>query len=74
MIAEAKRMKIFVREEPFTRFNLYVADELFLTNTSMRAMPVVSVDARVIGSGKVGPVTKKMIRLLTTRRGSVKNA
>lgn len=67
-IAEARRLKIAVLEEPFTRCNLYGADEVFLTNTSMGAMPVTSVDGRPIGEGKVGSLTKKMIRSLRPRR------
>ena len=68
VIVEAKRLKLMVREEPFTRFNLYGADEVFLTNTSMGAMPVASVDERVIGDGRVGEVTKKMLQFFRHRK------
>jgi len=69
VIREAKRLKLVVQEEPFTRFNLYGAEEVFLTNTSMGAMPVVSVDERLIGDGHVGEVTKKMIQVFRQRKG-----
>ena len=69
VIREAKRTGTALHEEPFTRFNLYGADEVFLTNTSMGVMPVVSVDERGIGDRRVGPVTKKMIQRLSTKKG-----
>ena len=69
-IREAKRLRLVVQEEPFTRFNLYGADEVFLTNTSMGAMPVTSIDERIIGDGHVGEVTKKMIQTLRHRKDS----
>lgn len=69
-LREAKRIGISVHEEPFTRSNLYGAEEVFLTNTSMGAMPVVSVDKRLIGNGKTGPVTQKFIRLFRPRKGN----
>lgn len=50
-----------VKEEPFTRFEVYDADEMFLTGTAAEAIPVVKVDGRVIGSGKPGAITKKLI-------------
>jgi branched-chain amino acid aminotransferase len=49
-------------EKPFTRHDVYVADEVFLTGTAAEMMPVVDVDERVIGDGRPGPLTK----LLTT--------
>ncbi len=69
-IQAAKRIGVSVHEEPFTRFNLYGAEEVFLTNTSMGAMPVVSVDKRVIGDGKIGPVTQKFIQIFRSRKGN----
>jgi len=62
-----------VREEVFTRFEVYTADEVFLTGTAAEAIPVVSVDQRVIGDGKPGPVTKELIdrfRARTTIEGT----
>ncbi len=52
---------ITVKEEPFTRFEVYDADEMFLTGTAAEAIPVVKVDGRVIGSGKPGTITRKLI-------------
>lgn len=69
VVREAARMKIPVREEPFTRVALYTAEEVFLTNTSMGVMPVVSVDGRTIGDGKTGSFAKRLLKALRSREG-----
>lgn len=51
-----------VREECFTRFEVFDADECFLTGTAAEAIPVVRVDTRVIGDGKPGPMTNELVR------------
>ncbi len=56
----ARRRGIEVREELFTRHDLYIADEIFLTGTAAEIIPVVKVDGRVIGDGVPGPVTKDL--------------
>ena len=73
VIRETKRIGAVIREEPFTRFNLYGADEVFLTNTSMGVMPVSSVDKRIISEGFVGPVAKSLIACLR-RQGMTEHA
>lgn len=40
--------------------NLLDADEVFLTNSSWRVLPVARVEKKTIGSGSVGPVTAKL--------------
>ncbi|MCE5315281.1 MAG: branched-chain-amino-acid transaminase [Armatimonadota bacterium] len=45
----------------FTRFDLYTADEAFLTGTGAEVIPMVKLDARSIGDGKPGPLTNKLI-------------
>ena len=57
----AKKRGITVREEFVTRFDVYTADEMFLTGTAAECIPVVEVDQRSIGNGKVGDVTKTLI-------------
>ncbi|MBV9947244.1 MAG: branched-chain amino acid transaminase [Myxococcales bacterium] len=47
-------------ERPIGRTELYVADELFLCGTGAEITPVRSVDARVIGDGTVGPITRRL--------------
>lgn len=49
-------------ERPFTRHDLYVADEIFLTGTAAEVIPVIEVDGRKIGDGTPGPVTGDLIR------------
>ena len=46
-----------VREERFTRDELYTADEAFLTGTAAEMTPIHEVDNRKIGAGRPGPVT-----------------
>ena len=49
-----------VREELLTRYDIYTADEVFLTGTAAEIVGVVKLDGRVIGSGAVGPVTRAL--------------
>ncbi|MEK6957550.1 MAG: branched-chain amino acid transaminase [archaeon] len=51
---------IKIREQLFTRDQLYIADEVFLTGTAAEVTPIRSVDDRIIGEGKPGPITKKL--------------
>ncbi|MDF1823297.1 MAG: branched-chain-amino-acid transaminase [Verrucomicrobiales bacterium] len=50
-----------LKEVQMTRYDLYTADELFLTGTAAEVVPVAEYDKRVIGEGEPGPVTKKLI-------------
>ena len=57
-------------ETPLSRYDLYTADEVFLTGTAAEIIGVTTLDARVIGSGLPGPVTKelaKRFKALATR-------
>jgi branched-chain amino acid aminotransferase len=40
---------------------LFTADEAFFTGTAMEVVPIREVNKRVIGAGKPGPVTKKLM-------------
>lgn len=51
-----------VRETDLTRYDLFVADECFLTGTGAELIPVVKIDGRVIGDGKPGKLTKELVR------------
>ncbi len=46
-----------------TRYDLYTADECFLTNTLMEILPVSRVDGRPVGDGRPGPTTLKLSAL-----------
>jgi branched-chain amino acid aminotransferase len=50
-----------MKEEPFTRHDVYVADEVFLTGTAAEVIAVVKVDGRVIGDGAPGEHTNKLL-------------
>lgn len=56
----ARKMGIETRELALTRHDVFIADEVFLTGTAAEVIPVVKCDSRPIGSGKPGPVTKKL--------------
>ena len=43
-----------MREEVFTRHDVYTADEVFLTGTAAEVIGVVKVDGRLVGDGKPG--------------------
>lgn len=49
-----------VVEERFTRDEIYIADEAFLTGTAAEITPMRSLDDRTIGEGRPGPVTKRV--------------
>jgi len=51
-----------VSEPNLTRYDLFNADECFLTGTGAELIPVVKIDGRVIGTGKPGPVTRKLVK------------
>ncbi len=61
VIELAKEEGYEVREERLTLYEAFDADECFLTGTAAEVIPVISIDARVIGSGNPGPVTGKLI-------------
>ncbi|HLX70438.1 MAG TPA: branched-chain amino acid aminotransferase, partial [Verrucomicrobiae bacterium] len=44
-----------------TRYDLFNADECFLTGTGAEIVPIVKIDGRVIGNGKPGVLTKKLV-------------
>lgn len=47
-----------VRETPLNRYDLYTADELFLSGTAAEIVAVTKLDGRTIGEGGAGPVTR----------------
>ncbi|MBI1991747.1 MAG: aminotransferase class IV family protein, partial [Candidatus Omnitrophica bacterium] len=58
----AKELRLPIREVPLTRHDLYNADEAFLTSTLKEVLPVTSIDGRRIGTGRPGPITKRLHR------------
>ena len=49
-----------VEELPLNRYDLYTADEVFLTGTAAEVVGVSRLDGRAIGSGTAGPITKDL--------------
>ncbi|QGG46407.1 branched-chain-amino-acid transaminase [Heliorestis convoluta] len=56
----ARQRDIEVKEQVFARYDVYTADEVFLTGTAAEVIPVVTVDGRTIGNGQPGPMTKAL--------------
>jgi branched-chain amino acid aminotransferase len=50
-----------VGEPNLTRYDLFNADECFLTGTGAEVVPVVKIDGRVVGTGNPGPVTESLV-------------
>jgi branched-chain amino acid aminotransferase len=57
----AKDMGIPCRQSVTTLYDVYNADEAFLTGTAAEVIPMVTCDGRKIGSGKPGEITCKII-------------
>jgi branched-chain amino acid aminotransferase len=66
----APEVGVPIHEEELTRYELYTADECFLTGTAAEVVPVAVYDRRVIGDGKPGPIT---LRFIERFRHLVKN-
>ncbi len=62
VIDMAKEASIEVSEPNLTRYDLFNADECFLSGTGAELIPVVKIDGRVIGTGKPGPVTRSLVQ------------
>ena len=58
----ATEMGLQVKEELMTRYDLYIADECFLTGTAAEIIPVVKIDGRTIGTGKPGKLTLDLLK------------
>ena len=57
----ARALGIPSGEPQLTRYDVYNADEMFLTGTGAEMIPVVKVDGRVIGTGHPGPITHRLL-------------
>ena len=56
-------------EASFRGEDLREADEIFVTGTSSGIVPIVSLDGAVVGTGRVGPVTRRLMELYEVRTG-----
>ena len=69
----AVELGIPIKETELTRYDVFVADECFLTGTGAELVPVVNVDSRPVGDGKPGQVTARLLdgfRRLTSTTGT----
>ncbi|MDQ6808637.1 MAG: branched-chain-amino-acid transaminase [Verrucomicrobiota bacterium] len=69
----AAELGIKIAEGDITRHDVFIADECFLTGTAAELIPVIKADGRVIGTGKPGSITARMIerfRALTRSTGT----
>jgi branched-chain amino acid aminotransferase len=69
----AAELGLEIAETDITRHDVFVADECFLTGTAAEVIPVVKADGRIIGNGKPGSITTRMIarfRELTRETGT----
>lgn len=63
MTLAREELGIDVVERDIDRSELYTAAECFMTGTAAHVTPVVELDHRPIGDGKIGPVTRKLVEL-----------
>jgi branched-chain amino acid aminotransferase len=59
-IANAKSIEIQTTD--ITKYDIYTADEIFLCSTAGGIFPVTNADGRIIGDGRVGPITKRILQ------------
>jgi len=62
VLEQAAALGIGTSETALALFDVYTADEAFMTGSGAEVMPLTSVDGRVIGNGKPGPVTLRLLK------------
>jgi len=63
----AKEIGVPIREADLTRYDVWCADECYLTGTGAEVIPVVKLDGREIGAGKPGAITQKVLAAFRRR-------
>ncbi len=58
----AQQAGIVTAEIPFTRHDIFISDECFLTGSAAEVVPVVRLDGRPLGTGKPGPITLQLMQ------------
>ncbi len=58
----ALEMGMQVKEQLMTKYDLYIAQECFLTGTAAEIIPVVKIDGRTLGTGKPGKITLELLK------------
>ena len=60
-----EELKLRVEERPVDRTELYVAEEVFFTQSNAEVLPVISVDRLPVGNGLPGPITRSMFQTIS---------
>ncbi|MFL2848204.1 MAG: branched-chain-amino-acid transaminase [Coraliomargaritaceae bacterium] len=63
----AKELNIELVETEMTRYDTWIADEIFLTGTAAELIPIVEVDSRKIGNGQPGKVTEQFLDVFKSK-------
>ncbi len=63
----ARELNVPIIEHDLTRYDLWNADECFLTGTAAEVIPVVKLDGREIGSGRPGPIFRGVLEAFRRR-------
>jgi len=63
----AAELGVAIRESNLTRYDVWCADECFLTGTGAEIIPVSRLDGREIGAGRPGPVTQQVMQAFRRR-------
>jgi branched-subunit amino acid aminotransferase/4-amino-4-deoxychorismate lyase len=61
MVKLAARAGIAIVDRSVKHADLAAIDEMFLTGTTSEVLPVTHVDGKLIGKGRPGPVTQKLV-------------
>ncbi len=59
LVQLARQMDIELVEQPISRDQLYIADEIFVCGTAAEVVAIREIDFRTIGAGRMGPVTRR---------------
>lgn len=68
VVETAGRIGIPVERRPFTKEELFGADEVFLTGTTLAVLPITRIDGRTVGGAVVGEITRKLLAAYLDRR------
>jgi D-alanine transaminase len=60
VLALAADLGLQVRESPFTKEEMYAAQEVFLTSTTSEVLPITQIDGHRIADGEPGPMTRRL--------------
>lgn len=69
VLARARQLKLRCAAKTLNAQDLFDADEAFVTNALLGVMPLTRVGSKPIGTGKPGPVTRRLRRLIIVERG-----